>query len=84
MEASWLKGLDHRGISLVSRWSKGCQWPRRVGPSKDGTIIEVGLALVLWNQDLSNERGQLARQKIEYMRGDEEFRRRGREKGTNE
>ena len=44
----------------------------------------MGLALVLWNQDLSKERGQLARQKIEYMRGDEEFRGREREKGTNE
>ena len=34
----------------MSRCTKGCGWPR---PQKDGTII-----------DLSNERGQLARQKI--------------------
>ena len=40
----------------------------------DGTIIEVGLVLVLWNQDLSKERGKLARQEIKYMQGDEEFR----------
>ena len=43
------------------------------GPRKDGTIIEVELALVLWDQGLINEQGQSARQKIEYMRGDKEF-----------
>ena len=84
MEASSLKGLIHSEISFVSQCKKRYEWPRRGSPWKDGTIIEVGLALVLWNQDLSDEWGQLARQKIEHMRGDKESRGRGREKGTNE
>jgi hypothetical protein len=70
MEASSLKGLNHREISFVSRCSEGCKWPGRVGhggPGKDGTTIEGRLALVLWNQDLSNGWVQSARQKIEYM-----------------
>ena len=62
----------------LSRGRKGCEWPRRGGPWIDGTIIEVGLALVLWNQDLSNERGKLARKKFGYMRGEKIFRGRGR------
>ena len=57
------------------------KFPSRVDARKDascrvaramedlGRIIELGLALVLWNQDLSNELGQLAKQKIEHMRG---------------
>jgi hypothetical protein len=44
----------------------------------------VGLAWVLWNQDLSSGWGQLEGKKIEYMRGDKEFRGRVRENGTNE
>ena len=66
MEGSSLQGLSNSEISFVR--------PRRGGPQKDGMIIEVGLALVLWNQDLSSEREQLARQKIKYMRGEKEFR----------
>ena len=42
------------------------------GSREDSTIIEMGLALLLWNQDLSNGWGQSARQKIEYMRGGKE------------
>ena len=87
MGASSLKGSNHGGISFVSRRTKGCKWPDRAchdGPRKDGTVIEVELALVVWNQGLSKEQGKSARQKIEYMRGDKEFRGRGREKGTSE
>ena len=61
----------------MSRCTKGCKWLGRAGhggPRKDGTIIEVGLALVLWNQDLRNGWGQPARKKTEYMRGGKEFR----------
>lgn len=85
MKASSLKGLRHGVISFVSGCTKGCKRPGRAGhggPRKGGTIIEVGFALVLWNQDSSNERAQLARQNIQYMRGDKEFE--GWEKGTNE
>ena len=81
MEASSFKGLNHGDISLVSRRTKGCKWPccaGHGGPRKDASIIEVGLAVVLSNQDLNNGWGQLVRQKIEYMRGDKEFRGRGR------
>jgi hypothetical protein len=49
--------LNHGEISFVSRCTKEYKWPGRAGhdgPRKDGTIIEVGLALVLWNQDLNN------------------------------
>ena len=56
----------------MSRFTKGCKWPvgeGHGGPRKDGTIIEVGLALALWNQDLSNGWGQSAREKIECRRG---------------
>ena len=77
MEASSFEVFNHGDVSFVSRCTEGCKWPGRVGhggPRKDGTITEVGLALVLWNQGLINERGQSARQKIEYMRGDKEFR----------
>ena len=80
MEASSLIGLNHGSISFVGRCTKGYKWPGRVGHGglrEDDTIIEVGLALVLWNQDLSNRWGQSARQKIKYMRGDKEFRRKG-------
>ena len=45
METSSLKGLNHSESSFESS-RKGCEWPRR-GPWVDGTIIEVGLALVL-------------------------------------
>ena len=61
----------------VSRCTKGCKWPGLVGhggPREDSTIIEMGLALLLWNQDLRNGWQQSARQKIEYMRGGKEFR----------
>ena len=87
MEASLLKGLNHGNISFVGRCTEGSKWPGREGhggPREDGTIIEVGLALVLRNQDLCNGWGQSARQKIKYMRGDKEFRSRGREKGRDE
>ena len=50
------------------RGTKGCKWPGRAdrgGHRKGGTIIEVGLALELWNQDLGNGWGQSARGKIE-------------------
>ena len=76
MEASSLKGLNRGEISFISRCTKDCKWPRREGHGgrrKDNTIIEVGLAWVPWRQDLSNRWGQSARQKIEYMRGDKEF-----------
>ena len=43
------------------------------GPREDDTIIGVGIALVLWNQGLSNGWGQSAGQRIKYMRGDKEF-----------
>ena len=74
-------------ISFVSQRTKECKLPCHAGhhgPRKDGSIIEVGLVLVLWNLGLSNEQGKSARQKIEYMRGDKELRGRGREKGTSE
>ena len=77
MVATSLKGLNHRKSSFESS-RKGCEWPGRGGPWIDGTIIEVGFAWVLWNQDLSNERGKLARKKIGYMRGEKIFRGRGR------
>ena len=67
MEASSLKGLNHGDICSVSRCTKGCKWLDRAGhgvPRKDGTIIEVGLALVLWNQDLRNGWGQGKRPNI--------------------
>ena len=54
------KGLHHGEASFVSRCTKECKWPGRAGhggPRKEGTIIEVDLSLVLWNQPLSNERG---------------------------
>ena len=57
MEASSLKGLNHGDISFKGRCTKGCKWLGRAGhggPREDDTIIEVGLALVFWNQDLSN------------------------------
>jgi hypothetical protein len=63
-EASSLKGLKLGNISFVNRFTKGCKWPGHAGhggPGKDSEIIEVGLALVLWNQELSNIRGQSAR-----------------------
>ena len=88
METSSLKGLKHGEVSLVSRWTNECKSPGRAGhgrPRKDGMIIEVGLALVLWRQDLSNGWGQLARQKNDIlMQGDKEFRGQDREKGINE
>jgi len=50
MEACLLKGSNLGEISFVSRCTKGWKWPGlggHGGPRKDGTIIEVGLALVL-------------------------------------
>ena len=71
MEASSFEGLNHGEVSLVSRWTNEWKWPGRAGhgrPRKGGMIIEVGLALVLWSQDLSNGWGQLARQKIDICK----------------
>ena len=64
MKASSLKGLNHGDISFVSRCTKECKWPGLAGhggPREDGTIIEMGLALLLWNQDLRNGWQQSAR-----------------------
>ena len=63
MEASSLKGLKDGEIFFVSRCTKACGLTGHAGHSesrKESRMIDVGLALVLRNQDLSNERGQLA------------------------
>ena len=52
MEARSLEGLNHGEVSFVSRRTNECNWPGRAGhggSTKDGTIIKVGLASVLWN-----------------------------------
>ena len=71
---SFLRGSMHGGMQ-AGRAGVG-------GSREHDTIIKVGL--MLWNQDLSNGQGQSAKQKIKYMRGDKEFRSRGREKGMDE
>ena len=73
----------------MSRCRTGCKWQvagsgGHGGPRKDVTVIEVGLALVLLNQGLSNGWGRSAREKIQCMRGDKEFKGREREEGMNE
>ena len=48
MEASSFEVFNHGDVSFVSRCTEGCKWPGRAGhggPRKDGTDIEVKLAL---------------------------------------
>ena len=45
--------INVHGRSLCESMHKGYKWLGRAshgGPRKDGTIIEVGVALVLWNR----------------------------------
>ena len=45
--------INVRGRSLRESMHEGHKWLGRAshgGPRKDGTIIEVGLGLVLWNR----------------------------------